>query len=177
MARATERAIRKGLQYHDGLLHERWGKWALVVACIAAIPAMGLWGWRLPVAFLAGMWIGIYLITPDVDFLAVTRAESRWFRDPRRGDPLSYVKCVVYFHIGLVALALGFWPGLLLSHRGISHVPVLGAAVIALLAFGGPAGTLALLGYGRWLLRPEVGAAWGGFAVAHFVHILRDWLV
>ena len=135
-------------------------------------------GWVPTLAFLAGMWSGIYLITPDVDFLSVTRAETRWFRDPRGGDAVSWMMSAVRFCVGIVVLMLGFWPGLLLSHRGVSHVPLVGAVIIAVLAIASPfmLGALALMDGWHSLWTLEAGAAWLGFASAHFIHIVCDWV-
>lgn len=161
----------------DGIRHERVASRALLAACVLAVPATAKWGW-LPVVFLVGMWCGIYLITPDVDFLSVTQAETRWFREPHGGDPVSWLSSTLRFHIGIAALLVGFWPGLLLSHRGVSHVPAIGAAVIAALAMANPfaLGLLVLTNGWRWLWAPDALAVWLGFAVAHLVHIVCDWI-
>jgi len=173
MRRLLRRSFEGGAREADGLWHERWGRRAFLAVCAAAGPLALRYGpW--PVWFALGFWIGVYLVTPDCDFLSITRAESRWFRDPRRGDPLSWVGAVVRFPVGLAALALGFLPGLILSHRGVSHTPVLGAAVIAVLALPIPAALLAWAGKLDWLVRAEAGVVWLGFAAAHLLHILLD---
>ena len=132
-------------------------------------------------ALLAGAWVGVFLVTPDADFLSLTYAESRWFRDPRGRNPVSLLVAFVRQCLGLLALSLGFWPGALLKHRGISHYPVLGSLVIALLMLPSLPG-LVLLGW-LWvrgelslLWSPVAVAAWVGFCLAHLVHIAADML-
>lgn len=162
----------------DGWHHERVASRLLLAACPLLVVAVPWLGWLLPLLFLAGMWCGIYLITPDVDFLSVTQAETRWFRDPRGGDPVSWLTSTLRFHVGIAVLVFGFWPGLLLSHRGVSHVPAIGAAVIAALAMVNPfvLGLLTLINGWRWLWTLEALAVWLGFAVAHLIHIVCDWI-
>ena len=162
----------------DGARHEHAGRNMLLVAAVASAPAAIRWGW-LPVPFLAGMATGFYLTTPDADLLAATRSETRWFVDQRRNDPLSWLLSVLRFYIGWLALALGFWPGLLLSHRGISHWPIVGAAVIAFLMVASVPGVviimfLAYAGRLDVLASPAALACWLGFALAHFIHIILD---
>lgn len=165
-------------QLGDGVRHERAGRNMLLVAAMISAPAAMRWGW-LPAPFLLGMWAGFYLTTPDADLLAATRSETRWFADQKRNGPLSWMSSIVRFYIGWLSLALGFWPGLLLSHRGISHWPIIGAAVIAVLMAASLPGVaaIAFLAYiGRLdiLMSPAALACWLGFMVAHFTHILLD---
>jgi uncharacterized metal-binding protein len=166
----------------DGRWHERIARVLVLAAAIVAIIQANRQGVpELGLAFLVGGWLGAYLVTPDVDFSTVTYAESRWFRDPKSRDPLSLSVAFVRHGLGLLALSLGFWPGALLKHRGVSHVPVLGSLVIALLMLPSLPGLMLL----TWLWAkqqldllwsPMMGAAWIGFCFAHLVHIVADWL-
>jgi uncharacterized metal-binding protein len=166
----------------DGCWHERIaGVLLFTEGVVALIVAERLGAFHLGLAFLAGGWLGVYLVTPDVDFLTVTHAESRWFRDPKSRDPLSLLVAFVRHCLGLLALSLGFWPGALLHHRGVSHFPVLGSLVIALLMLPSLPG-LTLL---AWLwsrgqlsltIAPVVAVAWVGFCLAHLAHIVADGL-
>jgi uncharacterized metal-binding protein len=166
----------------DGRWHESLACVLVLAAGIVVVVLANDHGVQeLALAFLAGEWLGVYLVTPDVDFLTVTHAESRWFRDPKSRDPLSLLVAFARHGLGLLALCLGFWPGALLNHRGVSHVPVLGSLVIAMLMIPSLPGLVLLTwlwvkGQLGILWSPMAGAAWAGFCFAHLVHIVADWL-
>jgi uncharacterized metal-binding protein len=166
----------------DGRWHECIAGVLLVVAGVAALVAANCFGvLHFAWAFVAGGWVGVYLITPDVDFLTVTYAEARWFRDPKGRDPLSLLEAFVRHCLGLLALSLGFWPGALLSHRGVSHYPVVGSLVIAVLMLPSVPGLMLLVwlrakGEVSVLWSPMFVAGWAGFCCMHLVHIVADWL-
>jgi uncharacterized metal-binding protein len=166
----------------DGRWHERIAGVLLIVKVVVAFIVANYFGaLHLAWAFLAGGWVGVYLITPDVDFLTVTYAEARWFRDPKGRDPLSLLVAFGRHCLGLLALSLGFWPGALLNHRGVSHYPVVGSLVIAVLMLPSVPGLMLLAwlqarGEVSVLWSPMLVAAWAGFCFAHLVHIVADWL-
>jgi len=163
----------------SGSQHEFIGKQVMILGLVVGGMARycGV-DTRLVLASLGGMGAGFYLTTPDADFGRLTFSEARWFRDPRRDSLGSLLKAVVWYQVGIAVLVLGFWPGLLLSHRKISHIPVLGSAVIAALALANPfvVALLAATGWWRLLSTGGIVAAWGGFAFAHLVHITMDFL-
>jgi|GEM_PF-3464475 len=162
----------------SGVKHEAIGSKVEALGLVGA--AVAAWGFgvdeRLAVCAFVGLWAGFELVTPDADFGRLTFSETRWFRDPRRDSLASLLAAVAQYQVGILVLLLGFWPGLLLGHRKISHVPVVGAAVIAALALASPliVGLLAARDWWRLLTPQEVLAAFAGFAIAHFVHILTD---
>lgn len=155
-----------------GLRHEQVARWLPVASCAVALVVALRVGWRLPVACIAGQLVGVYMLTPDSDIHSLSRGEIRWFREPRKGSASSWLAAFLKFPVGIAALVMGWLPGLFLRHRGISHVPVVGAAVIALLVAANPI-MLMLFGW-RWALTPEAMAAWVGFCMAHAVHITMD---
>jgi len=163
----------------SGSQHEFIGKQVMILGLVlGGIVCYHGVDTRLVLAGLGGMGAGFYLITPDADFGRLTFSEARWFRDPRKGSLSSLLSAIILYQVGILVLALGFWPGLLLSHRRVSHVPILGSAVIAALALANPlvAALLAATGWWRLLSTGGIVAVWGGFAFAHFVHILMDFL-
>jgi len=124
--------------------------------------------------FAVGTWLGTYLVTPDADLATLTHAETRWLKRSR-----NPVMDFLRFHVGLLALELGYWPGRLLRHRGISHWPFVGAMVILGLMMLSPLGLIVLawlvLADRLWLLATqEVVAGLAGFCTAHLVHTLVD---
>lgn len=145
-----------------------------------AVGAVAAWGYgvdeRIVLCALGGLWAGFYLTTPDADFGRLTFSEARWFRDPRRNSLAAMFSAIVLYQVGILVLLLGFWPGLLLSHRKFSHVPILGSVVIAVLALANPFVVALLAATGCWRTwdAKAVGIAWAGFCFAHFVHILMD---
>ena len=149
----------------DGKLHEKLALFpglvgVLITAIISTKHPLSLWA-------LLGMWIGIFVATPDVDLGTITYCERRWFRED------GHVLICWFKHIvGLCSLSLSFWPGQLLKHRGISHIPLVGSLVILLLMIPSLPGVIILL-----LMRDNLIAfipIFLGLAYAHFIHIIVD---
>ncbi len=152
----------------DGILHERLAIFpglvgVLIVVIVSSKYPMMLWS-------LVGLWVGIYVATPDVDFGNLTRCETRWFRED--GHVLI---CWLKHVVGLSALSLSFWPGQVLKHRGISHTPIIGSLVILILMLPSLPGIIIVL-----LLRNNLIVffpIWCGLAYAHGIHIVIDFVV
>ncbi len=159
----------------SGVQHEKVARWLPAISSAAAIFTTS----HILVACTIGQLIGIFIIDPDSDLFSVTRSESRWFTEPRKGSPLSWLSAFLKFPIGIITLILGWLPGLFLKHRGVSHVPVIGAAVITFLVIVNPF-VLALLYFTdgwRYLWTAETLAVWIGFCATHLIHIIMDKLI
>ena len=160
----------------SGKEHEVVARWLPAVSCVVAPFTTPIFGWKIPIACIIGQLIGVYCLTPDADMHTLTVNETRWFREPRRGDILSWVSAFLKFPVGIASLVMGWFPGLFLNHRGISHVPVIGAAVITFLVIVNPL-ILALLSITdswQYLQTEEALAAWIGFSATHLIHIIMD---
>jgi len=149
----------------DGKLHEKLAIvpgliGVLIIAIISTKYPIMLWS-------LVGIWVGIFVVTPDADLGRITYAERRWFREDNH-------VIINWLHhlVGLCSLSLSFWPGQLLKHRGISHMPIIGSVVIMLLMMPSLPGIIIIL-----LMRDNLIAfipIFLGLVYAHLIHIIVD---
>lgn len=150
----------------SGIQHEKVARWLPAISSVAAIFTTS----HILVACTIGQLIGVYCITPDTDINNLTVTETRWFKE--RKKILAFLK----FPIGIITLILGWFPGLFLKHRGISHVPFIGAAVITFLIIVNPFVLMLLYFTDSWhyLWTTEAIAVWIGFSATHLIHIIMD---
>jgi uncharacterized metal-binding protein len=150
----------------SGAQHEKVARWLPVISSVAAIFTTS----HILGVCTIGQLIGVYCITPDVDINNLTVTETQWFKE--RKKILAFLK----FPIGIITLILGWFPGIFLKHRGISHTPIIGAVVITFLIMVNPF-VLALLYFTdswSYLWTIEALAIWIGFCATHLIHIIQD---
>jgi len=153
----------------DGLIRERINQ---VLFLVIVLPLTGLLAYLhqffMAVGFPLGAAYGVWLVTPHVDLETFTCSESRWFRGSLWLRPIGYVLYLYYYPLALV-----------LRHRGISHTPVFGAAIIYAYTWWLPALVLLVTGWRPvWLLHPDLHVGLlTGLVCAHLFHIVEDRLL
>ena len=161
--------VRRAASRTDGLRHERINR---VLFLAIVLPLTGLLFYvhqfTMALSFALGAAYGIWLVTPDVDLETWTHGESRWARGSFLLRPIGYFLYGYYYPLAVV-----------LRHRGISHAPVFGAAIIYAYTWWLPA--LILLVTDRrplWLLHPDLHVGLlTGLVCAHIFHIVGDRLL
>jgi uncharacterized metal-binding protein len=153
----------------NGLVHERINR---VLFLVIVLPLSGLLlyfhQFLMALSFPLGAAYGIWFVTPDVDLQSSTHTETKWFRGPIWIRPIGYALYAYYYPLSL-----------LLRHRGISHVPVIGALTIYVYTWLPLALVmLATDWHPIWLLHSDLHVGlFTGLTFAHLFHIVEDRLL